>query len=211
MIRVLIADDHAVVRRGLRQILEEAADIKLVGEASSGREVLRALRENWCDVLLLDISMPEISGLDVLQEIHKMNPRPKTLMLSMYPEKQFAIRALKGGAAGYLTKDSAPDELLTAIREVASGRRYITPQLAEILADELLMEDSERPLHEFLSNRENQVLHFLVQGKGITEISHELLLSPKTVSTYRTRILEKLHLNNTAEIIRYAIEWGIAE
>ena len=210
MIRVLIADDHAVVRRGLRQILEEAADIKLTGEASTGREVLRALRENWYDVLVLDISMPELTGLEVLLELHKMSPRPKALILSMYPEKQFAIRALKSGASGYLTKDSAPDELLTAIREVASGRKYITQQLAEILADELLL-DSDKPAHESLSNRENQVLRLLAQGKGISEIAGELLLSPKTVSTYRTRILEKLHLNNTAEMIRYAIEWRLAE
>jgi two-component system, NarL family, invasion response regulator UvrY len=210
MIRVLIADDHAVVRRGLRQILEEATDIKLLGEASTGREVLRALRENWYDVLVLDISMPDGTGLDVLQELKKMNPRPVALMLSMYPEKQFAIRALKAGAAGYLTKDSAPDELLTAIREVASGKKYITHELAEILADELLVE-SEKPAHQCLSNRENQVLNLLAKGKGISEIAAELVLSPKTVSTYRTRIMEKLHLNNTAEIIRYAIEWGIVE
>jgi two-component system invasion response regulator UvrY len=210
MIRVLIADDHAVVRRGLRQILEEATDIKLTGEASTGREVLRALHENWYDVLVLDISMPEITGLEILQDLRKMNPRPKALILSMYPEKQFAVRALKGGAAGYLTKDSAPEELLTAIREVASGKRYITQQLAEILADEILV-DSDKPAHESLSNRESQVLRLLAQGKGSSEIATELMLSPKTISTYRTRILEKLHLNNTAELIRYAIEWGITE
>jgi len=129
----------------------------------------------------------------------------------MYPEKQFAIRALKSGASGYLTKDSAPEELLTAIREVASGRKYITHQLADILADELLLASSEKPAHESLSNRESQVLRLLAQGKGVSEIAGELLLSPKTVSTYRTRILEKLHLNNTAEMIRYAIEWRIGE
>ena len=210
MIRVLIADDHVVVRRGLRQILEEADDIKLMGEAGTGREVLQALRENWYDVLVLDISMPEATGLDVLYEIKKMNPRPRVLMLSMYPEKQFAIRALKSGAAGYLTKDSAPEELLTAIHEIANGRKYITHQLAEILADEILI-DSEKPAHEFLSSRESQVLRLLAQGKGVSEVARELSLSPKTISTYRTRILEKLHLSNTGEIIRYAIEAGIVE
>jgi two-component system invasion response regulator UvrY len=210
MIQVLIADDHVVVRRGLRQILEEASDIRLTGEASNGKEVLRALHNNWYDVLVLDISMPEITGLDVLPELRKMNPRPKALILSMYPEKQFAIRAIRSGASGYLTKDSAPDELLTAIREVASGRKYITQQLAEILADEIFL-DSEKPAHELLSERENQVLRLLAKGKGISEIASELSLSPKTISTYRKRILEKLHLNNIAEIIRYAIEWGIVE
>ncbi|MEW5870036.1 MAG: response regulator transcription factor [Chloroflexota bacterium] len=210
MIRVLIADDHVIVRRGLRQILEDASDIKLTGEASNGKEVLKALRENWYDVIVLDVSMPEATGLDVLSELRKMHPRPKALMLSMYPEKQFAIRAIRSGASGYLTKDSAPEELLTAIREVASGRKYITHQLAEILADEILL-DTERPAHELLSDRESQVLRLLARGKGISEIAGELSLSPKTISTYRTRILEKLHLNNTAEIIRYALDWGIVE
>lgn len=210
MIRVLIADDHAVVRRGLRQIMEEAPDIKVTGEASSGLDALRALRENWFDVVILDISMPGATGLEVLEHIRKMSPKPKALMLSMYPEKQFAVRALKAGASGYLTKDSAPEELLTAIREVASGRKFITRQLAEILADEISTGE-DKPAHERLSNRESQVLHLLAQGKGITEIAQELMLSPKTVSTYRARILEKLHLNNTAEIIRYAMEWGIVD
>jgi len=210
MIRVLIADDHAVVRRGLRQIIEEAPDIKVTGEASNGLEALRAMRENWFDVVVLDISMPGATGLEVLEHIRKMSPKPKALMLSMYPEKQFAVRALKAGASGYLTKDSAPEELLTAIREVANGRKFITRQLAEILADEIST-GADKPAHERLSNRENQVLHLLAQGKGITEIAQELMLSPKTVSTYRARILEKLHLNNTAEIIRYAMEWGIVE
>lgn len=210
MIRVLIADDHAVVRRGLRQILEEAPDIKLMGEASTGREVLQTLRETWYDVLVLDISMPEATGLDILLELRKMRPRPVALMLSMYPEKQFAIRALRNGASGYLTKDSAPEELLTAIREVAGGRKYITRQLAEILAEELEL-DPEKPAHELLSNRERQVLRLLAQGKGISDIATELCLSPKTVSTYRARILEKLHLSKTGELIRYAIEWGLVE
>jgi DNA-binding NarL/FixJ family response regulator len=210
MIRVLIADDHVIVRRGLRQILAEAGDIQLTGEASNGREVLRMLRENWYDVLVLDISMPEVTGLEVLQDIQKMKPRPKALMLSMYPEKQFAIRALKSGATGYLTKDSAPEELLTAIREVACGRKYITHQLAEILADEVLFE-TEKPAHELLSERERQVWRLLAQGKGITEIASILYLSPKTISTYRRRVLEKLRLNNNAELIRYAIETGVIQ
>lgn len=210
MIRVLIADDHAVVRRGLRQIMDEAPDIKVTGEAGNGLEALRALRENWYDVVILDISMPGATGLEVLDHIRKMSPKPKALMLSMYPEKQFAVRALKAGAAGYLTKESAPEELLTAIREVASGRKFITRELAEILADEITT-GADKPAHERLSNRESQVLHLLAQGKGITEIAQELMLSPKTVSTYRARLLEKLHLSNTAELIRYAMEWGIVD
>lgn len=210
MIRVLIADDHVVVRRGLRQILEEASDISVVTEASCGQEVLDAVSADWYDVLVLDVSMPEMTGLEVLQELKKFKPRPMALMLSMYPEKQFAIRAIKNGAAGYLTKDSAPEELITAIRSIASGKKYITHQLAEILAEELET-DHEKPAYEQLSNRENQVLRLIAQGKGVSEIASELYLSPKTVSTYRTRILEKLHLNSTAEMIRYAIELGMAD
>lgn len=210
MIRVLVADDHVVVRRGLRQILQDAADIRLVAEADNGKAVLRALRDEPCDVVVLDISMPEATGLDVLEEIRKMSPRPKALMLSIYPERQFAIRALRLGASGYLTKDSAPEELLTAIREVANGRRYITKQLAEILADEILV-DNEKPAYKSLSQRETQVLRLLAEGKGITEIAGLLSLSPKTVSTYRARILEKLNLANTAELIRYALNWKIVD
>jgi two-component system invasion response regulator UvrY len=210
MIKVFVADDHAVVRRGVLQILEEAPDMVSVGEASTGREVLRAMRKHACDVLVLDISMPDGGGLEVLKQLQTLKPHLRVLILSMYPEKQYALRALKAGAAGYLTKESAPDELITAIRQVAEGGRYITQSLAEKLAAEL-KSDVEKEPHETLSDREYQVMTLLAAGKSATEIAAELSLSVKTVSTYRARVLEKLRLSSTAEIIRFAIERGLVE
>jgi two-component system invasion response regulator UvrY len=210
MIKVFVADDHAVVRRGVLQILEEAPDMVSVGEASTGREVLRAMRKHDCDVLVLDISMPDGGGLEVLKQLQTLKPHLRVLILSMYPEKQYALRALKAGAAGYLTKESAPDELITAIRQVAEGGRYITQSLAEKLAAEL-KSDVEKEPHETLSDREYQVMTLLAAGKSATEIAAELSLSIKTVSTYRARVLEKLRLSSTAEIIRFAIERGLVE
>ncbi len=205
MIRVLVADDHAVVRRGVVQILAEAPDMVVAGEAGSGREVLRAVETGEYDVLVLDISMPEGSGLEVLAQISTRLPHLRVLILSMYPEKQYAIRALKAGAAGYLTKESAPDELLTAIRRVAAGDKYITTSLAAQLAS-LLTADVPTEPHQALSDREFQVMRMLAMGKTVSGIAQELGLSAKTVSTYRARILAKLALENTAEIMRYAIE-----
>ncbi len=208
MIRVLIADDHAVVRRGMLQILEEAPDMVSAGEAGTGREVLQAMRKHDCDVLVLDISMPNGSGLEVLKQLQTLKPDLRVLILSVYPEKQYALRALKAGAAGYLTKESAPEELIAAIRQVASGGRYITQSLAEKLASELGSEVKKEP-HDTLSDREHQVMTMLAAGKSVTEIAVELSLSVKTVSTYRARVLKKLCLSSTAEIIRYAIERGL--
>ncbi len=210
MIRVFVADDHAVVRRGVVQILEEAPDMVAAGEASTGREALRAMREHDCDVLVLDISMPDGGGLEVLKQLQTLKPNLPVLILSMYPEKQYALRALKAGAAGYLTKESAPNELIAAIRRVAEGGRYITQSLAERLADELEGEVEKEP-HQTLSDREYQVMTLLAAGKSITEIAEGLSLSVKTVSTYRARILEKLGLSSTAEIIRYALQRGLVE
>jgi len=210
MIRVLVADDHEIVRRGVIQILDEASDIVIAGEASTGREVLQAVRENDYDVLLLDIAMPEVSGLEVLKQLGDHNPRLRILMLSMYPEKQYAIRSLKAGADGYLTKDSVAAELIAAIRKVSQGGKYITLSLAEKLAA-TIGGDLEAEPHEMLSDREYQVTRQLAAGKSVTEIAAELSLSVKTISTYRTRILEKLDLSTTAEIIRYAIERGLVE
>jgi two-component system invasion response regulator UvrY len=210
MIRVLVADDHAVVRRGLVQILDEAPDMVAAGEASTGRQVLNEIQEHDFDILVLDIAMPEGSGLEVLNQLQTLKPDLRVLILSMYPEKQYAVRALKAGAAGYLTKESAPGELLTAIRRVAQGGKYISQSLAEELAASLVGE-AEKPPGERLSDREYQVVRLLAQGKTVTEIATELALSIKTISTYRARVLEKLHLRNTAEIIRYAFEHGIAE
>lgn len=210
MIRVLVADDHAVVRRGVLQILDEAPDMIAAGEASSGRQVLREVQEHDYDVLVLDIAMPDGSGLEVLEQLRTLKSKLRVLILSVYPERQYAVRALKAGAAGYLTKESAPDELVTAIRKVAQGGKYITRSLAEKLAAELVGE-TEKPPSEALSDREYQVMRLLAGGKTITEIAAELSLSVKTISTYRARVLDKLNLRNTAEIIRYAFEHGLVE
>jgi two-component system invasion response regulator UvrY len=208
MIRVLVADDHAVVRCGVVQTLDEARDMVAAGEASTGRQVLHKVQEDDYDVLLLDISMPDGSGLEVLHELRSLRPELRILILSMYPERHYAVRALKAGAAGYLTKESAPDELVAAVRRVAQGGRYITQSLAEELAAGLVGEMAEAPA-ESLSDREYQVMRLLATGKTISEIAEELALSAKTVSTYRARILDKLNLRNTAEIIRYAFEQGL--
>ena len=210
MIRVFVADDHAVVRRGVRQILEDASDMIAAGEASTGREVLQAVRQHDYDVLVLDIAMPDANGLETLRQLRTLKPDLRVLILSMYPERQYAVRALKAGAAGYLTKESAPDELVAAIRKVALGGKYVTQSLAERLAAALGGELGKEP-HEALSTREYQVMRLLAAGKTVTDIATELSLSVKTISTYRTRILEKLDLRNTAEIIRYAFERGLAE
>lgn len=210
MIRVFVADDHAVVRRGMLQILEEAPDMVAAGEASTGREVLGAMLKRDCDVLVLDISMPDGSGLEVLKQLRTLRPDLRVLILSMYPEKQYALRVLKAGAAGYLTKDSAPDELIAAIRQVAGGGRYVTQALTQKLAAELGSEAEKEP-HDALSDREYQVMTMLATGKSITDVATALSLSVKTVSTYRARVLEKLGLSSTAEIMRYAIERGLVE
>jgi len=200
--KALIADDHTVVRRGVRQILEEAPLNLFVTEAGSAGEALKAVRDNAYDIVLLDISFPDGSGLEVLRQIRSNRPGTRVLLLSMYPEEQYARRALRSGASGYLTKDSAPDELVSAIQKVIAGGKYITQALAERLADEI----GEKAPHETLSDREFQVLTRLGAGKTIGKIAAELSLSPKTISTYRSRLLEKLNLKTTAEIIRYVIE-----
>jgi two-component system, NarL family, invasion response regulator UvrY len=206
VIRVFIADDHAVVRRGVQNILSEDPGILLVGEASSGREALQLLRTSPCDVLLLDIAMPDGNGFEVLDQLRGLRtPQPRVLILSMYPEKQYARRALVAGAQGYLTKDSLPAELLVAIRKVAAGGKYIGQALAEDLAEELSGKSDVLP-HQKLSEREFQVMAMLARGKTMTEIAESLALSESTARTYRSRILTKLGVRNTAEIIRYAIE-----
>lgn len=208
MIRVLVADDHAIVRRGVLQILEEAPDIIPIGEASTGEEVLQAVQGTEYDVIVLDIALPDHSGLEILKQLQTLKPRLQILMLSIYPEKQYAIRAIKAGAAGYLTKESTPEELVEAIRQASQGGKYITRSLAQSLANEVGGQAEKEP-HEALSDREYQVMCSLASGKGVTEIAAALSLSVKTVSTYRSRILEKLELTSTAEIIRYALERGL--
>ena len=208
MIKILVADDHAIVREGLKQIVRETSDMEVAGEAADGRQVFQMVANDDWDVVLLDIGMPGKSGMDILKELKAEKPALPVLMLSMYPEEQYAVRALKAGASGYLTKESAPDELVAAIRRVAQGGKYITAALAEELAAGLVGEVDEAPA-EILSDREYQVMRLLAAGKTVSEIAEELSLSPKTISTYRTRILEKLNLRNTAEIIRYAYEHGL--
>jgi two-component system, NarL family, invasion response regulator UvrY len=210
MLRVLIADDHPIVRKGIRQILEETRNIQSVEEAATGQEVLDKVKKGKFDIILLDISMPGMSGLDTLEELKKLRPSLPVLILSMYPEEEYAVRALKAGASGYLTKKSAPDELATAIRKIYRGERYISPTLADLLAANL-MDEIERPLHESLSNREFQVMRMIVAGKALKEIAGEMSLSPKTISTFRSRILEKLHMTSNAELIQYAVKNQLGE
>jgi DNA-binding NarL/FixJ family response regulator len=205
MIRVLIADDHAVVRQGLKQILQDTREMVVAGEAVNGQEVLEKVRAEAWDVVILDISMPGHSGLDILKELGYERPKLPVLVLSMYPEDQFAMRVLKAGASGYLTKDSAPDELVKAVRKVASGGKYVSPFLAEKLAFEI-GPDSNKLSHETLSDREFQVLRMIATGKAVGEIAAELSLSAKTISTYRARLLQKMNLATNAELIRYAIQ-----
>lgn len=204
MTKVLIADDHAIVRRGLKQILEETSDIQVEDEAASGQEAFDKVMEKDYDVVILDISMPNGSGLDILQRIKSEKPELPVLILSIHPEEQYAIRALRDGASGYLTKESAPDELIEAIRRISRGRKYVSSSLAEKLAS-TLHSDSEKLPHELLSNREFQVLCEIARGKSLKDIADTLHLSSKTISTYRSRILEKIQVKNNAELILYAI------
>lgn len=204
MIRALIADDHAVVRQGLKQILGDTPEMLVAGEATNGQEVLDKVRAETWDVVVLDISMPDRSGLDILKQLRSERPKLPVLVLSMHSEDQYAMRVLKAGASGYLTKDSAPDELVNAIRKVVSGGRYVSSFLAEKLAFEIGTDSSRLP-HETLSDREFQVLRLIAAGKSVTEIAAQLCLSVKTVSTYRTRMLEKMNLRTNVELIHYAI------
>ncbi len=209
-IRVLIADDHAIVRQGLRQILSDTPDLTVAGEAENGVQAVQMVRTGEWDVVLMDVSMPDRNGIDALKLIKKEFPRLPVLILSMYPEDQYAIRALKAGAAGYLTKQSAPELLVTAIRQVASGKKYVSPSLAEELAN-AIGDDSERLPHEKLSDREYQTLCMIASGKTPTEIAEALKLSVKTVSVYRARLLEKMNLRNNAELTHYGLKHGLAE
>ena len=205
MIRVFIVDDHAVVREGLRRILHEAEGIEVAGEADNGIVALRLAHDLKWDVMLLDISMPKKNGSDTLKQIRTENRDAKVLVLSMYEEDQYAVRMMRAGASGYLTKDVAPEQLVNAIRKVASGGKYISPALADLLLQELHT-DSGQPLHATLSNREYQVLKLIGAGKSVSGIATTLVLSVKTISTYRAHILAKMHLKNNAELVHYVIK-----
>lgn len=205
MIRILIADDHAIVRRGLKQIVSEQADMIVASEAENAREVLDLVRTQKWDVVVLDINMPGRNGLEVLKELKRENPKLPVLILSIHPEEQYGVRVLKAGAAGYLTKDSAPDELVLAIRKVHRGGKYISASLAETLVYELVAQ-TDRPRHETLSDREYQVMTMIASGKTVGEIGEELSLSVKTISTYRSRVLGKMNMRTNAELTQYAIQ-----
>jgi DNA-binding NarL/FixJ family response regulator len=204
MTRVLIADDHAVVRAGLRQFLEMDQSIREIGEAATGSETLERLRMGRWDLLLLDINMPDRSGLDILRQVRSTHPETRVLVLSGFPERQYAVNVLRAGASGFLSKESAPDELLKAIRTVLGGHRYVSSALAELLVSDL-DGDAQRPTHAKLSEREFQILCKLAAGRAVSEIANELCISVKTVSTYRARVLQKMDLKTNADLTAYAL------
>lgn len=210
MATVLIADDHALLRNGLKQLLAGERTIKKIGEAGSGRETLEQLQAEHWDLLILDINMPDRSGIDILRQIRATQSDTRILVLSGFPERQYAVNVLRAGASGYVNKEMAPEELLTAVRTVLQGRRYVTPALAEQLVNEL-DDDHDKPAHTKLSEREFQIFRKLAAGRSATEIADELCISVKTVSTYRTRIFEKMGFVSNADITTYALRNNLIE
>ena len=210
MTRILVADDHGVVREGVKRIISEAPDMVLVGEADTGEEALEKALTLDCDMLLLDITMPGRSGFDVMRELRTQRPGLRILVLSMHPEEQYAVRVLRAGACGYVSKETAPQELLSAIHRVALGGRYVSSSLAEMMAFNLARGGEEKP-HESLSDREYQVLCLIASGRTVKEIAAELMLGTKTVSTYRQRLLEKMGMSGNADLIRYAMRNDLVE
>lgn len=209
-IRILIADDHAIVRHGLRQILSETEDMVVTGEAENGVIAMQMIRQGDFNMVLMDVSMPDRNGIDTLKLVKKEFPKLPVLMLSMHPEEHYAIRALKSGASGYLSKQSAPELLVKAIRQVASGKKYVSASVAEELAN-AISDDSDKQPHEKLSDREYETLCLIASGKNLTQIAEELKLSVKTVSVYRARLLEKMNLKNNAELTHYGLKNGLVE
>jgi len=210
MIRILIADDHAIVRAGLKQFIVDQPDMQIAGEAATGSETIALVRGSQFDVVLLDISMPDKNGIDTLKTLKHVKPELPILMLSAYAEDQYAVNLLRAGAAGYLNKEAASTQLVGAIRTVVHGRKYVSPSLAQILADGV-SGDADRPLHAELSQREFQIFCKLAAGAAVSKIADELNLSVKTVSTYRTRILEKMAMKSNADLTYYAIKNGLIE
>ena len=209
MIRVLICDDHLIVRQGIKQVLAEAEDVSVVGEAANGPDAIQQARAGGVDVVLLDIAMPQRDGLDILKALKSEFPKLPVLMLSTYPDRQYAVRSLKLGAAGYLNKSADSEQMIDAVRSVARGRLFITPSVAELLAGAVgaggRPQDDDKPLHERLSHREHQVFQLLAAGRSVGEIAEQLVLSPNTVSTYRTRVLEKIGVRNDVEQALFAV------
>ena len=210
MIKVLIADDHALFRDGLKRIFSEIEDIDVVAEAVDGKDILKKVRECDWDIALLDINLPDINGLDILKRILSVKSASRILVLSMYPEEEYAIRAIRSGASGYLTKDSPTDQLINVIRRLAKGGKYVNPELAEKLLFNPVL-DSEALTHTTFSDRELHVFKLIVAGESLTAIANKLSLSVKTVSTYRSRILEKMDMKNNAQLVRYAIQHRLVE
>jgi len=209
MIKILIGDDHPVVRLGLRQILSEASDLHVGGEAGSAQEVVQAVKDQHFDVIVLDINLPGGNGVELIGQIRKLRPEARVLILTVYSESQYAVRSIKAGAAGFLNKESAPDKLTEAVRKIASGGRWVSPELAETLAS-VLAGEAEGPPHERLSDREFEILKLLASGKTVSQVAAELSLSVKTISTHRTRILKKMNMKTNAELTHYAIRHGLA-
>lgn len=210
MTRILIADDHTLFREGLKHIMAEYPELVVADEASNGTEVLDKIWNNDYDMVLLDITMPGMTGLEALKQLKNEKPKLPVLVLSMHPEEQYAVRVIRAGASGYLRKESAPDELITAIRQISQGRKYITPSLAEKLAFEVEA-DSDKAPHDILSDREYQVLRMIAEGKTVKYIAKELSLSAKTVSTYRARIMEKMKMKTNAELMHYVMKHRLVD
>lgn len=210
MINILVVDDHALIRKGMKQILNDTEEIRVTGEAENGMQAIKMAQENTYDLVLLDISMPDKHGIDILKQLKLNKPQLPVLILSMHEENQYALRSMKAGAAGYLSKQSAPTQLVTAIRQVARGKKYISNELAEELANGL-SQGYQELLHQTLSNREYQTLCLMASGQSLSEMAETMSLSAKTVSVYRARLLEKMKLKNNAEAVRYAIENHLIE
>ena len=210
MIRIMIADDHAIVRQGLVKILEKSGEMKVVAERDNGVDALNWIRAHDCDIALIDISMPGMNGIDLLKQLREVKPNLPVLVVSIYAEDQYAVRLIKAGASGYLTKGCSPAILLKAVARVASGKKYITPAVSEMLADEVGAPNG-KVSHEILSDREYQIFMLLASAKTVAEIAESLALSGKTISTYRSRILEKMHLRNNAELMRYAVDKNLLQ
>lgn len=210
MIKVLIADDHALFREGIKRILTETGDIEIIAEAMNGKDILRKIQKYDWNIILLDINLPDVNGLDILKRILSVNASSCVLVLSMYSEEEYAIRAIRSGASGYLTKDSPADLLINVIRRLARGGKYVNPELAEKLLFNPVL-DSDKLTHVNFSDREFHVFKLIVTGESLTSIANKLSLSVKTVSTYRSRILEKMHMKNNAQLVRYAIQHRLVE
>jgi DNA-binding NarL/FixJ family response regulator len=211
MIRILIADDHAIVRAGLRQFISDEPDMEVAGEAENGAQALSLIRSGEWDVVLLDISMPDQNGVDILQRVKHLKPELPVLILSGFPENQYAVNLMRAGASGYLNKESAARELVTAVRSVVQGRKYVSASLAQILVNDLSIKQGERPLHDSLSEREFQIFRKLAAGMSVSKIGENLNLSVKTISTYRTRVLEKMNMTTNADLTSYAVKNRLIE